>query len=337
MEEQLKQLFYNPSIGLTNFNIFYKKVKEKKIKATYKETKEFYKNQQVNQIYKPTIKKFNKIVAPFNSVGTLQMDLMDINCFCRDIEGYNYIFCVIDIFSRYVWGFAIKLKKPNEIKPYIESVIRDIKAKYPSNILSISCDNGSEFKGNVKKYLESQNIKIYLNDPHSVTAKTKLALVERLNATLWNKIKKYTSATSNLKFIDKLPNFISNYNNTIHRTVKLKPIDIFNDVAIPEKPEEPKTLNYNLQINDIVRVVKKHKTFDKKSFVSNWSESTYKIISVIKDKYKLKIQKEMNCRNHIYLENCKKLIKLIIQQILNQKLIKQIKTINLLDYRVRKI
>ena len=38
MEEQLKQLFYNPSIGLTNFNTFYKKVKEKRIKATYKET-----------------------------------------------------------------------------------------------------------------------------------------------------------------------------------------------------------------------------------------------------------------------------------------------------------
>jgi hypothetical protein len=77
MEQQLHDLYYDPEKGFNNLNQFWRTVKEYSIKVNYKTVKEWYNKQSVNQVYKPPENKnFDKIIAPFNSVGTLQMDLM---------------------------------------------------------------------------------------------------------------------------------------------------------------------------------------------------------------------------------------------------------------------
>ena len=43
---------------------------------------------------------------------------------------------------------------------------------------------------------------------------------------LFSKIFKYMTAISKSVFIDKLNDLVNNYNNTYHRTIKLKPIDV---------------------------------------------------------------------------------------------------------------
>ena len=60
--------------------------------------------------------------------------------------------------------------------------------------------------------------------------------------TLMNKIYKYTTAASKDVYIDKLNDIVNKYNNAYHRTIKLKPISLKDNIHIL-------TLIKNLMIN----------------------------------------------------------------------------------------
>ena len=49
---------------------------------------------------------------------------------------------------------------------------------------------------------------------------------ERFIRTLKNKIYKYMTSTSKNVHIDKLDDIVNKYNNTYHRIIKMKPVDV---------------------------------------------------------------------------------------------------------------
>ena len=73
----------------------------------------------------------------------------------------------------------------------------------------------------MKSWLEKNDIEMYLthNERKSVIA-------ERLIRTLKNKIYKYMTSISKNVYIDKLEDIVNKYNNTYHRTSKMKPVDV---------------------------------------------------------------------------------------------------------------
>jgi len=286
MEEIIKKIYYDPEQGYISANQLYQKLKELGYKYTQIQVKKWYDSQQVNQIYKETKPVYQKIISPFGSVGCVQCDLMDINKFFRQNEGYHYIFNAIDIFSRYLWAYPIKNKKSTSTLECLKIIIKEIKSKYPKNFLTLTCDNGSEFLGVFKKYLHSENIKIFYNDPNSVTAKTHMAIVERVNRTMWGFIKKYTAANNTLIFVDKIPDFVKNYNNKVHGTIKMKPIDAFNGTKIPI--HEINDIISGINIGDKVRTIRKIKKFDKAGFSQKWSETIYEVIEKNGNRFSLK-------------------------------------------------
>ena len=83
-------------------------------------------------------------------------------------------------------------------------------------------DKGSEFYSrSMKSWLEKNDIKIYSthNEGKSVAA-------ERFITTLKNKIYKNMTSISKNVYIDKLDDIVNKYDNTYHRTIKMKPVDI---------------------------------------------------------------------------------------------------------------
>lgn len=286
MENKIKQIYYDPEQGFSNVNQLYNKLKELGYSFTLSEVKKWYNSQAVNQIYKEPKPVYQKIVCPFGSVGCIQCDLMDINKFFRQNEGYHYIFNAIDIFSRYLWAYPIKNKKATSTLECLKNVIKEIKSKYPDNVIAITCDNGSEFLGAFKKYLDSEKIFIFYNDPYSITAKTHMGIVERVNRTMWGFIKKYTAANNTLKFVDRIPEFVKNYNNKVHGTIKMKPIDAFNGTKIPI--HENNDIVSEINIGDKVRTIRKINKFDKAGFSQKWSEIVYEVIEKNGNRYSLK-------------------------------------------------
>ena len=92
----------------------------------------------------------------------------------------------------------------------------------------IRLDKGSEFYNtHFKKWLKNNNIELYSthNEGKSVAA-------ERFIRTLKNKIYKYMTSISKNVYIDILDDIVNEYNNTYHRTIKMKPIDVKDNTYI---------------------------------------------------------------------------------------------------------
>ena len=70
----------------------------------------------------------------------------------------------------------------------------------------------------MKSWLEKNDIEMY-----STNNEGKSAMAERFIRTLKNK---YMILVSKMLNIDKLDGIINKYNNTYHRTIKIKPFDV---------------------------------------------------------------------------------------------------------------
>ena len=57
----------------------------------------------------------------------------------------------------------------------------------------------------------------------------KYVVPERLIRTLKNKIFKQMTAISKTVYFDVLDDIVNKYNNTVHKTIKMKPTDVTDD------------------------------------------------------------------------------------------------------------
>ena len=60
----------------------------------------------------------------------------------------------------------------------------------------------------------------------------KSVIAERFIRTLKTKIYKYMTSVSKNVYIDKLDDIVDEYNNTYHRTIKMKPVDVVDNIYI---------------------------------------------------------------------------------------------------------
>ena len=60
---------------------------------------------------------------------------------------------------------------------------------------------------------------------YSTHNEVKSVIVERFIRTLKTKIYKYMTSISKNAYINKLDDIVNEYNNTPHRTIKMKPVD----------------------------------------------------------------------------------------------------------------
>ena len=97
---------------------------------------------------------------------------------------------------------------------------------------------------------------------------------------LKNKIYKYMTSISKNVYIDKLDDIVDKYNNTKHRTIKMKPIDVkdntYIDFGIEVNDNDPK-----FKVGDYVRI-SKYKNIFTNVYTPNWSEEVF-VIKEIKN------------------------------------------------------
>ena len=79
-------------------------------------------------------------------------------------------------------------------------------------------------------------------------------------------------------YIDKLDDIINKFNNTYHRTIKVKPVDVRPCTYI-DSSKQINNQDPEFKIGDIVRISKCKKNFAK-CYVPNWSEEICQIKNV---------------------------------------------------------
>ena len=108
----------------------------------------------------------------------------------------------------------------------------------------------------------------------------KSVVAERFIRALENKIFKYMTAVSKNVYFDVLDDIVDKYNNTVHRSIKMKPIDI-TSYSYPEYNEDSNVTKPKFKVGDHVRI-SKYKNIFAKGYTQNWSEEVF-VVSKIKN------------------------------------------------------
>ena len=137
---------------------------------------------------------------------------------------FRFLLCVIDIFSKYAWVVPLKDKKGVSIVDAFQKILDDLNRK-PNKIWA---DKGSEFyNSSFKNWLKDNDIEM-----DSIHNEEKSVVAERFIRSLKTKIYKYLTSVSKNVYIDKLDDMVNEYNNTYHRTIKMKPVDVKDNTYI---------------------------------------------------------------------------------------------------------
>ena len=146
----------------------------------------------------------------------------------------------------------------------------------------IETDRGKEFYNNLfQDFLNKNNINLY-----SRNSSYGAVFAEIFNRTIRDLLKKIVFQQGDAKWIDILPTITEQYNNRIHSSTKLTPIQaslknneglVYKNLLDKRKKVQPK-----FQINNLVRTANLKKTFSKGD-TTNWSCKLYKITEIIND------------------------------------------------------
>ena len=146
----------------------------------------------------------------------------------------------------------------------------------------IESDRGKKFYNKIfQDFLNKNNIKLY-----SRNSSYGAVFAERFNRTIRDLLKKPVFEKGDSNWIDISPTITKQYNNRIHSSTKLTPIQaslkknegyVYKNLLDKRKKVKPK-----FQINDLVRTADLKKTFSK-SDTTNWSYKLYKITEFIND------------------------------------------------------
>ena len=82
------------------------------------------------------------------------------------------------------------------------------------------------------------------------------------------------------KYINKLDDIVNEYNNTYHRTIKMKPVDVKDNTYI-NSMELHSIKDPKFKVGDHVRI-SKYKSVFAKGYTPNWSEEVF-IIKKVKN------------------------------------------------------
>ena len=229
------------------------------------------------ELHKPKRVNFERRRVISNHIDHIWgIDLITMIKYSKQNNNYKYILTVIDFFSKHSWCYTLKNKNYNEIINSFKDIFKKSKRK-PNFIQS---DEGTEFTNKqVQKFFNDNNIKWY----HTYNRDIKCSICERFNRTILNKIYKNFTLNNNTIWIKDLNKLVKEYNNSYHRTIKMKPVD-----ASKKSNENIVRKNYNFEIitnkkkfkiGDKVRISLLKNTFEK-GYTSNWSEQIYVIYDI---------------------------------------------------------
>ena len=280
--EQLKALYYEPSSGLLSHYKLYQKAKTLGIKLTLKQINEFLKDQEVNQVFhQQRVKTYFTLKAsqPWERV---QIDLMDMSN--QSIRKYKWIFCCIDVYTRYGFCIALRSKSETECVNAFSDVLKQIVEYNGFTPKQVDSDKESAFLSrSFKKLCDDYGITQNISEINDTKSK---GIVERFNRTVRSIVGKYQTVYDR-DWVTPLDDLMSNYNNTFHRTLQTTPnIALLNSEQFSDKYENNKrkqdtkaakqTFNKkDIKIGDTVRVKIRKAIFDKEGHF--FSKTTHKV------------------------------------------------------------
>ena len=188
-------------------------------------------------------------------------------------KGFRYIFVIIENYSKYLWAIPLKNKYSQTITIDFSNILTTSKRKP----LKIESDRGGEFYNSISQnLLKAKNIRLY-----SRFTDKGASIAERVIRTLRNLLKKPVFLAGNADWLSELPSVIKQYNNTIHHSTKMSPVQaskmknerkVYSSLQDRRVRQKPK-----FKLGQLVRTADIERVFSKGDS-TNWSYKLYTII-----------------------------------------------------------
>ncbi len=271
-DKLLHNIYYDVDTGYSSVKQTYEDAKAKGSTITIDDVKKWMQKQPNKQI-RP-YKGFNSYVAPYARYQ-YQIDIMDMG---GQHSEYRYAIIVVDAFSKLAEAEPMRDKQTNTVYQNLRKIFE--KMGYPSSIYS---DDDGSFKGKVSEFFKAENI-------NYITTLTHANIAERFIRTVKNGIADRIRNTNN-KWYDMFKHVINKYNNTVHSTTQMKPVQAHKDTnRLEVKQNIQLKASYkrkypNISVGDFVKIYKKGKGnfTSRKESVSKWSAAKYKVIKIGND------------------------------------------------------
>lgn len=247
-----------------------------------KQVQDWLRSQETYTLHKPVHKKFKRnkyVLSNFNELW--QADLTDMRSYSQYNDGYKYILCVIDVFSKYAYARPMKKKDSQTTRNCFDSIFTEANAT-PTHIQS---DKGTEFVSKeVKNYFKSKNINYYTTNNPDIKA----SIVERFQRTLKMKMWRYFTHRNTYRYINILQDLLFSYNHSYHSSIKMRPSDVNSENIMTvwcnlydrKKDGKLNERAAQFQVGDFVRITK-YKHIFQKGYETNWSDEIFVVTSVI--------------------------------------------------------
>ena len=230
-----------------------------------------YSNEIHKQVHKPSHYRPVETKFPYE---TLTCDLIDMNMYIKNNDGYRYILLIEDIFSRYAW--AVPMKRKNET---YDEFVKIFGKNNDKVIAKIWCDEGTEFYNKkFTQWCKKNNVTMY----STYGGKYKNSMIERLVRTIKLLVDKRLTEKSTYRWIDIIDDVMNEYNNRKHTAIGITPSEGLKKI----KQEELKSLRGKeipeqkpkFQVGDVVRIARLKPIFEKANY--NFSTELFKITKV---------------------------------------------------------
>lgn len=230
--------------------------------------------------YRRRIRKFPRLSAYAKYTNEIWSgDLAYVDKLSAKNKGFNYLFVVIDIFTRFVYVEPLKNKLASSTRDAFMRIILKNGNKKPEKLW---VDQGTEFKGVFKKFCETHEINVY-----STHSETKAAYAERAIQSLKRIIYKYLEYAWTWTYIEKLQDFVKIMNNRVHSSTMTVPANATDEdfmkvlYAHPRGTKYVRAKNPKFAKGDTVRISGKESVF-KKGYLQNFTNELFKICNVTK-------------------------------------------------------
>lgn len=280
--DTLQKIYYSTSSGLGGRDRLYKAAKLLDPTVTYKLVNEFLSKQETQQLFTSPQRQTLPLMsyAPFRR---MQIDLLDVrNESPRLNNGVTYIFLAIDTYTRFTFAYPLKRKSTAECSRALLSLIGEINSMehstrstprrgYPKDkiatggIHKLDSDNELAFVSDeFTKICQDHGIFQNFSRPNDHRS---LGIIDRFCRTFRSLLAKYKVAFQTERYVDAVPDLISNYNDSKHRILKVTPTEAVTDNSHYDevrdsrvdaaKPSSP------LSVGDKVRLRLKRTVFEK--------------------------------------------------------------------------
>jgi len=246
-----------------------------------KETEDKFTNAQQNY---PT----RAIYSGESKLDLVSIDLVDLTK--NDEFQHNYCMLAIDCYTRCLFCEWIDSKNTETIEKALIKIFKQMNGT-PKRLYTDG--EGAIYSNYLQQWFKDRNIEVY-----STHGRTHNPIIERVIRTVKSMVEKVLESQKTikdkrkkLKPKDIFEKVVEMYNDTEHRTIKVKPIDAWNgkdeDTMMELREAHRKHLDVDrnaknakeFEINDIVRVSTDKTTVFQKGTKKKWSDVLFTVMS----------------------------------------------------------